>query len=91
MTLPGTGPRPDGAATARVKAWTSAALRPDDTRTILVTELACTEPDCPPVETVIAVLGDGEPQRWKLHKPVAAVTRDDVRDLLATQPAPPTP
>jgi hypothetical protein len=83
MTLPGTRPRPDGEATARVKAWAAAALDPDEDRTIMVTELACSEPGCPPVETVIALLGPGEPRRWKVHKPVADLTEDDVRDLLA--------
>jgi hypothetical protein len=84
MILPGTNPRQDGTATARVKAWVSAALAPDEDRTILVTELACTEPGCPPVETVIALLQEGEPERWKLHKPVAALTEDDVRTLLGS-------
>jgi hypothetical protein len=82
MTLPGARPRPDGAATARVKAWATAALAPDHERAVLVTELACSEPGCPPVETVIALLGPGEPQRWKIHKPVAELTEDDVRALL---------
>lgn len=87
MTLPGTGPRPDRTASARVKAWVAAALGPDDERTILVTELACTEPGCPPVETVIALLQEGEPQRWKLHKPVATVTEHDVRTALGNSRA----
>jgi hypothetical protein len=82
MTLPGTRPRPDGAAIARVKAWLAATLGPDDGRTIVVSELTCSEPGCPPVETVIGLLGEGEPARWKLHKPVADVTEDDVRRLL---------
>jgi hypothetical protein len=87
MTLPGapgSRSRPDAAASAQVKAWVAAALAPDDERTILVTELACTEPGCPPVETVIALLGPGEREQWKLHKPVAAVTETDVRSALRT-------
>jgi hypothetical protein len=84
MMLPGTNPRPDGTATARVKAWVTATLEPDDNRTILVTELACTEPGCPPVETVIALLQEGDRERWKLHKPAAAITEDDVRTLLGS-------
>jgi hypothetical protein len=87
MALPGTPgsrPRPDGAASARVRAWVAAALDPDDDRTILVSELACTEPGCPPVETVIALLGPGEREQWKLHKPVAAITETDVRSALGT-------
>lgn len=82
MTLPGMRPRPDGAAVARVKAWVTAIVGADDERTVVVSELACSEPECPPVETVIGLLGDGVPQRWKIHKPVAAVTEDDVRALL---------
>lgn len=85
MTLPGMSgarPRPDRAAVARVKAWVAATLDPDDGRTIVVSELACSEPGCPPVETVIGLLGGQEPQRWTLHKPVAAVTQDDVRRVL---------
>jgi hypothetical protein len=84
MRLPGTNPRPDATATARVKAWVTAALDPGDERTILVTELACTEPGCPPVETVIALLGPEEREQWKLHKPVAAITASDVRSALGT-------
>jgi hypothetical protein len=84
MALPGTNPRPDATATARVKGWVAAALPPGDERTILVTELACTEPGCPPVETVIALLGPGEREQWRLHKPVAAITEDDVRSTLRT-------
>jgi hypothetical protein len=84
MTLPGTRPRPDPAAIARVKTWVTAILDPDKEHTIVVSELACTEPGCPPIETVIGLLGDGEPQRWKIHKPVAAITEDDLRALLRT-------
>jgi hypothetical protein len=85
--LPGLGPRTDAdaSAAARVKGWVAAALPPGDTRAILVTELACTEPGCPPVETVIALLQEGEPERWKLHKPLASVTEADVRTALGDQ------
>lgn len=80
MNLPGTQP-PGGqtAAKAQVKQWVTEALPPGDTRTVLVTELACSEPGCPPTETVIALLGGAETQQWKLHKPVTEVTEDDVR------------
>ena len=87
MTLPGAPgarPRPDPAASARVKDWATAVLHPGDECTVLVTELACTEPGCPPVETVIALLGRAEPTQWKLHKPVAAITENDVRTALGT-------
>lgn len=80
------GPRlrdPDVAA--RVKRWAHEAFRVEDDVTILVTELRCTEPDCPPLETVIAFLhaGTGKPIKHKLHKPLAEVSREDVTHLAA--------
>jgi hypothetical protein len=82
--LSGARRRAETIAVARVKGWVAAALAPDEQRTILVTELACTEPGCPPVETVIALLGRGDRQQWKLHKPLADITEDDVRSAVST-------
>jgi hypothetical protein len=50
---------------------------------IVVNELTCTEPGCPPVETVIARLRTGAPP-WqiKVHKPAAEVTRADLAHAL---------
>jgi hypothetical protein len=53
----------------------------------MIRQLACTEPGCPPVETVVAVLPmDAEARRWTLHRPVAQITFDDLRALLANPP-----
>jgi hypothetical protein len=84
QALPGVGRRADTENTTQLKGWVTAALPAGDERTVLVTELTCTEPGCPPVETVIALIGQGEPQQWKLHKPIAAITEDDVRSLIGT-------
>jgi hypothetical protein len=55
----------------------------DDDTTVMVSQLACSEPGCPPLETVIAVLPmDGPPRRWTLHRPADQVTEDDLRTLL---------
>jgi hypothetical protein len=55
---------------------------PDDV--VMVNELACSEPGCPPLETVVALLRTGEPpQQLKIHKPVVEVTRADVEAALA--------
>lgn len=45
-------------ASAQVKRWAREHLCDDDA-TLVVSELACTEPGCPPIETVIAVLDVG--------------------------------
>jgi hypothetical protein len=81
MSLPGLGPRRNPSDTARVKAMVAELIDTDHV-TVLVTELACTEPGCPPVETVIALLSDGGNTQHKVHKPVAEVTLDDVRAAL---------
>lgn len=59
----------------------------DDHDTVLITELHCTEPGCPPLETVIAVLAaDREPRRWTVHRPLNEVTPGDIADALAHAP-----
>ncbi|MBM4074966.1 MAG: hypothetical protein FJ267_04910 [Planctomycetes bacterium] len=46
---------------------------------ILVTQLECKEQNCPPLETIVAVLDTpGQPRQFKLHKSVADITESDV-------------
>ena len=53
----------------------------DESTTVMVTELACSEPGCPPLETVIAVLrGKNDRVTWKLHKALTLVSASDVRE-----------
>ena len=41
-------------------------------------ELQCHEKDCPPLETVIAVMEQGlETRQCKFHKPITEVTQKD--------------
>lgn len=82
MTLPGLGPRREVGASTRIKQWAAARLAPDTEQTIVVTELACSEPGCPPVETVIGLLRPGEQIQHKIHKPIAEVTEADVADAI---------
>lgn len=74
-----------GAATARrIKDWVREVLAPGDDVTILVSELTCSEPGCPPIETVIALFkGREEPTKYKIHRASADVTREDVVALAA--------
>jgi hypothetical protein len=63
----------------RVKAWTreSLALGADDT--ILVAEMVCGRPNCPPLETVITFWMAGtERHVFKVFKPVGEVAFDDL-------------
>ena len=81
MQLPGLGQRIDPDEAARVRGLVQAVIADDDV-TVMVTELACTEPGCPPRETVIALMRPGAPRQHKIHKPLAEVTAADVATML---------
>lgn len=84
LDLFGAQPRPDPAHLAAVKGWVVETLALPDDVTVMVTELRCAEPGCPPLETVIAVMRPGAaPEQRKLHKATADITADDIRSLYA--------
>ena len=67
------------AATARVQAWTRERFGLDGAATVMVTELACALPGCPPLETVVAFWPeDGQRRHFKVFKPIAEVVYDDL-------------
>jgi hypothetical protein len=73
----------DGAARQRIRSWVAECLRLTEADTVMVTELRCHEPDCPPIETVVALLRAGEGTRqYKLHKPASDVVRSDIEALV---------
>lgn len=66
----------------RVREWAEARFLPADDDIVMVTEIACGQPGCPPLETVIALMRTGRaPVKFKLYKALAEVTEDDVRRL----------
>jgi hypothetical protein len=63
----------------RVTAWTRERFQLPDEATILVSEVACSLPGCPPLETVIAFwTPDGTRHHLKLFKRVEEVVADDL-------------
>jgi hypothetical protein len=61
-----------------VRAWTVASIPPGDP-VISISELACTDPGCPPLETVILVLWPDEPAwRIRVHKALLDVEEFDI-------------
>ncbi|MBE1603436.1 transcriptional repressor [Actinopolymorpha pittospori] len=77
--------RPDLMHTAALKETVRDALDLGLDHTVVIQQLACAEPDCPPIETVVAVLSPTEPpRRWTLHQPLSAVTADDIRTIIRT-------
>jgi hypothetical protein len=71
------------AATRALKQLVHDLLGLEDEAVVMVTELQCAEPGCPPVETVIAVLRVGARRELKLHKPIVEVTRADLVEAIA--------
>ena len=69
--------------TAALKAAVRDALRLDAGHTVVIQQLACAEPGCPPVETIIAVLCAGaQARRWTLHQPLAQLSAEAIRAAL---------
>lgn len=48
---------------------------------ITLVELRCTEPGCPPLETVIGILSATEQRQYKIHKSLSEVEEADIRRL----------
>lgn len=61
-----------------------ANLNLDDDAIITVSQLACLEQDCAPLETVIGLLRPGSPQlQHKFHKSVNDVSAEDLASICA--------
>jgi hypothetical protein len=79
--------RPNLAAVADIKRWTTEVFHLPESASVLVTELRCAEPGCPPLETVIAILDPAPARQVKIPKPVAEVTFLDVAERGASTPS----
>jgi hypothetical protein len=69
-----------------IKAQVATELSLDDGATVMMSELACLEEGCPPVETVIAVFRAAQPKlQFRLHRPMAEITAHDIHQMCAQQ------
>ena len=66
------------AALDRVREWVRARFALGEDTAILVAEVACAVPGCPPIETVIAFWAEEKRHHFKVFKPVADVSEDDL-------------
>jgi nitrate reductase delta subunit len=71
-----------------LRRWTRERFQLDPDAAVIVAELACTKPGCPPLETLIAFWINGQRHRFKIFKAVGDVKRNDfppvwLRDFLA--------
>ena len=63
----------------RVKEWTRKRFKLADDVPVLVAEIACGLPGCPPLETVVVFWTEGDRRhQFKLFKPVSAVVAEDL-------------
>ena len=63
----------------RVREWTRSRFTLSEDSAILVTELACGLPGCPPIETVVAFWTNVDTRhQFKLFKRVEEVREDDL-------------
>ena len=76
---------PPGRA-GKVKAWVSEHLGLAEADLVTVAGLACHEPGCPPVETVVTVhASGGERRSWHVHKSLAEIEEVDVVTALSSK------
>ena len=67
------------AALERVRGWTRERFGLAEDAAILVAQIACSVPGCPPLETAVAFWTEGPTRhQFKLFKPVAEVVEDDL-------------
>jgi len=66
------------AAAHRVRDWTRARFRLAADETIMVSEIACTVPGCPPIETHVVFWTATGRHHFKVFKPLADVVEDDL-------------
>ncbi|OLP62578.1 hypothetical protein BJF93_01965 [Xaviernesmea oryzae] len=70
-------------AVARIREWLRGRLALADGTVIVVNEVACAEPGCPDLETVIGLLSSSAASRtFKISKPIAAVTTADLERMV---------
>ena len=62
----------------RVREWVRQRFKLTDDTAILVSEVACNLPGCPPLETAVAFWSDDKRHHFKLFKKVAEVAFDDL-------------
>ncbi len=68
----------DGGAVARVRDWTRKRFALTDDETVMVSEMACSVPGCPPIETHLVFWTGAGRHHFKIFKPLADVIEDDL-------------
>lgn len=82
MLIGGSKPKTNLDMVRKIKGALEKALSLPDSATISITELACLEKGCPPVETVVTLLQAGSsPLQHKFHKPAGEFKAADLIEV----------
>jgi hypothetical protein len=74
-----TAKSPDRAAAVKqVRGWTKARFTLAADETVMVSQIACGVPGCPPVETHVVFWTAAGRHHFKIFKPLAEVAEDDL-------------
>ena len=74
-----TAQTPDrAAAIERLREWTRARFALAGEETVMVSELACSVPGCPPIETHVVFWTAAGRHHFKIFKPLAQASDDDL-------------
>ena len=66
------------AAAEQLREWTRERFALPQDAAVMVAEVSCTVPGCPPLETVVAFWIDNTRHHFKVFKPVEEVSADDL-------------
>ena len=76
------------AAITSIQGWTRRRFKLDEAASVLVSEVTCRMPGCPPLETVVAFWTEGDNRhQFRLLKPLLEVSYDDVGWLFGSPSA----
>jgi nitrate reductase delta subunit len=68
----------DGAALDRLRGWTRARFTLANEDTVMVSEIACAVPGCPPIETHVVFWTAAGRNHFKIFKPLGEAVEDDL-------------
>ena len=68
----------NSAAIERARQWTRARFALAQDQTVMVSEIACGVPGCPPLETHVVFWTAAGRHHFKIFKPLAQVSEDDL-------------
>ena len=68
----------DSATLGRVRVWTRARFALGDDDSLMVSEIACAMPGCPPVETHVVFWTAAGRHHFKIFKPLTETAEEDL-------------